>query len=92
MKHFKPDPSDPLKVRRNLALLSALYSFFIWPHLLIFYFLYLGIPHETVKEMLTYIGMLASGPIGAYLWAAHKSTPMPSLPEDDDDPELKESD
>ena len=68
----KPDVNDVLKIRRALALVSAVYALFVWPHLLIFYHLCFGLPETTLPELLTYVGVIASGPIGAYLWAAMK--------------------
>jgi hypothetical protein len=69
---IKPDENDPLKVRRFLALWAGVYALLIWPNLLVLYFHIFGTPESLIDKMLLYIGTLASGPIGAYIWAAHK--------------------
>ncbi len=69
MRMFKPDEGDTLKVRRYLALFVCAWALLIWPNLLIAYHHMFGTPEGIVKAMLVYIGTLASGPIGAYLWA-----------------------
>lgn len=67
---MRPDSTDPLKIRRTLAIWSALYALAVWPNLLILYHFYLGLPESVLAKMLAYIGTLAAGPIGVYLWAA----------------------
>ncbi len=71
---IKPCENDPIRVRRTLAIWTALYAFVILPHVLIFYQLYGGADIGLLKAVLTYIGILASGPIGAYLYSAHIRT------------------
>jgi hypothetical protein len=68
-----PDDNDPLKVRRVLAFATAIYALVIWPNLLVVYNLAFGLPESIVDKLLVYIGTLAVGPIGAYLWAAQKN-------------------
>lgn len=69
---IKPDKDDPMKVRRSLAFFVSLYAFLILPNLLIAYAILSAVDVGLLKSVLTYIGVLASGPIGAYLYAAHK--------------------
>lgn len=71
-KRLQPDPADPLKVRRFLALWICLYAFLIWPHLLLVYWKWIGLPVSIIEQMLVYVGTLSAGPIGFYLWSAHK--------------------
>ncbi len=68
-----PDKSDPMKVRRALAFWVSIYAFLILPNLLVAYQIIAGADIGLLKAILTYIGILASGPIGAYLYAAHKN-------------------
>lgn len=68
----EPDDNDPLKVRRKLAWICAIYSLVVWPNLLVLYNLWLGLPESVIDKLLIYIGTLAAGPIGAYMWAARK--------------------
>lgn len=63
---------DNLKNRRRLAWFSAFYSLVIWPNLLIAYNIYGSLNDGIINNMLLYVGTLASGPIGAYIWAANK--------------------
>lgn len=74
MKKFTPAPDkeDPLKIRRMLAFWTAVYALAIWPNLLLIYHHVFGTPESLIDKMLLYIGTLATGPIGAYLWAAFK--------------------
>jgi hypothetical protein len=67
-----PDGNDLLKVRRALAWFSALYALVVWPNLLVLYNLAFGLPESILDKLLIYIGTLAAGPIGAYLWAAQR--------------------
>lgn len=69
---LEPDEKDPLKIRRAWAIRSAFWALVIWPNLLVVYHLCFGLPEGIVENMLLYIGTLSSGPIGAYIWAAHK--------------------
>lgn len=70
---IKPDCNDPIKVRRTLAFYVSLYAFLILPNFLVFYHALWATEVELLKSILTYIGVLATGPIGAYLYAAHKN-------------------
>jgi hypothetical protein len=70
---IKPDCNDPIKVRRTLAFYVSIYAFLILPNLLVFYHALWATEVELLKSILTYIGVLATGPIGAYLYAAHKN-------------------
>ena len=68
-----PDKNDPMKVRRTLAFFVSIYAFLILPNLLVAYQIIVGADIGLLKAILTYIGILAGGPIGAYLYAAHKN-------------------
>jgi len=68
-----PDKNDPMKVRRALAFWVSIYAFLILPNLLVAYQIIAGADIGLLKAILTYIGILGSGPIGAYLYAAHKN-------------------
>ncbi len=70
---IKPDPNDPMKVRRYLALFVSVYAFLILPNLLIAYQVIAGANVGLLQAILTYVGILAGGPVGAYLYAAHKN-------------------
>lgn len=70
---IKPDKSDPMKVRRYLAFFVSVYAFLLLPNVLIAYQVYASADVGLLKAVLTYIGILAGGPIGAYLYAAHKN-------------------
>lgn len=64
---------DPIRVRRFLAFWVSVYAFLILPNLLVAYQILAGADIGLLQSILTYIGILASGPIGAYLYAAHKN-------------------
>lgn len=68
-----PDKNDPMKVRRALAFWVSIYAFLILPNLIVVYQIIAGADIGLLKAILTYIGILAGGPIGAYLYAAHKN-------------------
>jgi len=68
-----PDKNDPMKVRRALAFWVSIYAFLILPNLIVAYHIIAGADTGLLKAVLTYIGILAGGPIGAYLYAAHKN-------------------
>lgn len=70
---IKPDCNDPIKVRRTLAFYVSIYAFLVLPNLLVVYHAMWDTEIELLKSILTYIGVLATGPIGAYLYAAHKN-------------------
>jgi hypothetical protein len=70
---IKPDKSDPMKVRRVLAFLVSVYAFLILPNLIVAYQIFAGSDIGLLQSILTYIGILAGGPIGAYLYAAHRN-------------------
>jgi hypothetical protein len=67
---IKPDPNDPIKVRRTLAFFVSIYAFLILPNLTVFYAVLFKADVELLKHILNYVGVLAAGPIGAYLYAA----------------------
>lgn len=68
---LKPDENDKLKIRRGLAVWAAIYSF-LFPHLVFGYVIIFDLPVDLAKAALLYIGGLASGPLAAYLYAAHR--------------------
>ena len=68
-----PDKNDPMKVRRVLAFWISIYAFLILPNLIVVYHIIAGADIGLLKAVLTYVGILAGGPIGAYLYAAHKN-------------------
>lgn len=74
LKFWGPDEKDRIRNRRNLAFFSAIYSLVIWPNLLIFFHLIFDLQIDLIKALLMYIGTIASGTIGAYIWAAMKDT------------------
>jgi len=43
------------------------------PNLLVAYQILVGADIGLLQSILTYVGILAGGPIGAYLYAAHKN-------------------
>ena len=73
---LKPDRQDPLKIRRFLALWIALYAFVVWPHLILLYVRFFALSETLATDLLVYVGTLAAGPIGAYLWAAQRKDAM----------------
>lgn len=70
---IRPDKNDPMKVRRTLAFWISIYAFLLLPNLLIVYEIVADIDIGLLQAILTYVGLLASGPIGAYLYAAQKN-------------------
>lgn len=70
---IRPDKSDPMKVRRTLAFWISIYAFLLLPNLLIIYEIVAEVDIGLLQAILTYVGLLASGPIGAYLYAAQKN-------------------
>ncbi len=70
---LQPDPNDPIKVRRTLAFWISVYAFLVLPNLLVLYQVFAKADIGLLQAILTYIGVLATGPIGAYLYAAHKN-------------------
>ncbi len=70
---LKPDKNDPMKVRRTLAFWISIYAFLLLPNLLIAYEIIAKVDIGLLQAILTYVGLLASGPIGAYLYAAQKN-------------------
>ena len=70
---IRPDKNDPMKVRRTLAFWISIYAFLLLPNLLIAYEIIAKVDIGLLQAILTYVGLLASGPIGAYLYAAQKN-------------------
>lgn len=62
-----------MKVRRVLAFFVSVYAFLLLPNLIVAYQILWDADIGLLKAILTYIGILAGGPIGAYLYAAHKN-------------------
>jgi len=63
---------DSLRNRRNMAFLSAIFALLIWPHEIIFLHLHYDLDINLCKVLLIYIGTVASGTIGGYIWGAVK--------------------
>ncbi len=76
---FRPDIEDPLKVRRNMALMSAVFAGIIWPHELIFLNLCCQLNVDLAKGLLIYMVTLAGTSIGGYLWACLKDDAKPPV-------------
>lgn len=72
MKLWGYSNGDSLKNRRNLAFWSAIYSLVFWPNFLIFLNLEYGLEIDFAKALLIYVGTVASGTIGGYVWGAVK--------------------
>ena len=68
-----PDKEDPMKVRRVLAFFVSVYAFLVLPNILVAYQIFGNADVGLLQAILTYVGILAGGPIGAYLYAAHKN-------------------
>lgn len=65
-------PDDKFRNRRNLAFFSAIWSFILWPHELLFLHIKYDIDIDLIKALLVYIGTLATGTIGGWIFAAIK--------------------
>ena len=72
MKLWGESNGDNLKNRRNLAMWSALFALVIWPHELVVLHLVWDLDIDLIKALLIYIGTVASGSIGGYIWSAMK--------------------
>lgn len=70
---INPDKNDPMKVRRVLAFFVSVYAFLVLPNILVAYQVFGNADVGLLQAILTYVGILAGGPIGAYLYAAHKN-------------------
>lgn len=70
---INPDKNDPMKVRRVLAFVVSVYAFLVLPNILVAYQIFGNADVGLLQAILTYVGILAGGPIGAYLYAAHKN-------------------
>jgi|GEM_PF-2256593 len=70
---INPDKNDPMKVRRVLAFFVSVYAFLVLPNILVAYQIFGNADVGLLQAILTYVGILAGGPIGAYLYAAHKN-------------------
>jgi len=73
MKLWGHSNGDNLKNRRNLAFCSALFAMVIWPHELLILHMKYGLDIDLIKALLLYIGTVASGSIGGYIWSALKT-------------------
>lgn len=66
------DANDNMRNRRNLAFFSAIYSLILWPNILIALRLIFDLEIELIKALLIYVGTVAGGTIGGYIWASLK--------------------
>ncbi len=67
-----PDPDDPLKVRRVLAFMTAFFAMVLFPTIIAGMVAFCDLDLDFSLKLLLYEGGMATGPIGAYLFAAHK--------------------
>lgn len=70
---WEPDKHDPLKIRRNMALMAALWALIIWPHELLLLNIWFDLSLDLIKALLLYITTLAGTSIGMYLFNCHKA-------------------
>ncbi len=68
-----PDKQDPMKIRRLLAFIAVIWALFLTPLWVMVVHVHWGVPVDLLKAAFLYIGGLAGGPLGAYLYAAHKN-------------------
>lgn len=69
--NFKPGDDDPLRIRRNLALLTLIYSFVFVPAALVVLTIFFKLSDSLAANLLTYFGALTAGPLGAFALACH---------------------
>lgn len=67
-----PDPDDPLKVRRALAFMCAFFAMVLFPTIVAGLVAFCDLDLNFALKLLLYEGGMATGPIGAYLFAAQK--------------------
>lgn len=67
-----PDPDDPLKVRRVLAFACAWWAAVPFPIIIALLVCILDLDKDIASKLIIYQGAIAAGPVGAYLYAAHK--------------------
>ena len=72
MKFWGRDDHDKFRNRRNLAFFSAIWSFILWPHELLILHIFFDLDIDIIKAFLVYIGTLATGTIGGWIFAALK--------------------
>lgn len=69
-------PSNDKRERCNLhvwlAALCAGYALYVWPNLVVYYIVSQGLPVEAANGLLTYVTVIASGPIGLWVWVTNK--------------------
>jgi len=53
---------------------------FVWPYVLIYFVLVHQLPVDAMNGLLTYVGVISSGPIGIYLWQS-----LTKVKKEDDD-------
>lgn len=69
---LKPDPDDPLKLRRIMALGAAFNGFFIVVPLAIFANVHWRASADLCESILHYAEAIMTGLIAPYLYSAHK--------------------
>ena len=72
LKCWGYNPNDKFRNRRNLAFFSAIWSFILWPQELILLHIIYDLDIDLIKALLVYIGTLATGTIGGWIFAAIK--------------------
>lgn len=68
----KPDPDDPLKVRRIMAFAVVFQAVFFFIPLLAYMVVFYGLHDSIALALIGLQGAIVGGPCGAYLWAANK--------------------
>ncbi len=68
----QPDPQDPLKVRRVLAFFCVLFALVIFPIFIAIMCSFFWLDTGLAVKLVVYEGVIASGPLAAYLIAAQR--------------------
>ena len=64
--------TESSRTRRTVSYAAALYALVIWPNALLVYFILFDLPESLIDKMLIYMGTLAVGPVGVFLWNSIK--------------------
>lgn len=68
----KPDPDDPLKVRRTMAFVCIGFALMIFPVFIACMVTFFCLDKDIAKILIYFEGGLTAGPIGAYLYGAQR--------------------
>lgn len=74
MELFKPVSTSRSKAKKAqklqlwLAVICAGYAIYVWPNLVAYLVIQHGLPTATADSLLVYMGVIASGPIGLWVW------------------------